>query len=383
MLRPTDSLGNQAHMPSLHIAFQSTSALEDLLRRWDEAIVAEGPPALHRWTNLAVWPSARSATVAGSTGIEGNPLTAEQVDDVLAGGSIVANRDDVRDVRNYNAALDIANRAALRTDFEWSQELLRRLNAEILAGLEDDERGEYRREPVTVSGIYAPPDPLAVPSLMGALVEWLRDEDQGHTLVRAGLAHLNVVSIHPWLNGNGRASRVVGSLVLMRRGIAAPELVNIESVIRANREDYVDVLQETHGPTYQPDRHSATAWLEYFARISVDRLNLRARLTAAIQQDIGLLTMELDRADDPLPWAPVLLASTIAPVRTAGLVAPLGLSMPRIRAMLAGAAASQWLRAEGQNRGRRYLPGPRLDSLPLRTPDVMDRLRRGAPIDVE
>ena len=279
-------------MSGLHTSYQRTAALDDLMRSWDESIAAEGPPALHRWTNLAVWPSARSATVAGSTGIEGNPLSAEQVEDVLAGGSIRADPADVRDVRNYNAALDIANRAALRTDFEWSQELLRRLNAEILAGLEDDERGEYRTGPVTVGGVYAPPDQLVVPILMTELVDWLRDEGADHTLVRAGLAHLNVVSIHPWLNGNGRTSRVVGSLVLMRRGIAAPELVSIESVIRADPARYIAVLQETHGHTYQPDRHSATRWLEYFAEISVDRLALRTRLDAAIQHDIGLLVME-------------------------------------------------------------------------------------------
>lgn len=370
-------------MSGLHISYRRTAALDDLLLTWDEAIAAEGPPTLHRWTNLAVWPSARSATVAGSTGIEGNPLSAEQVEDVLAGGSIGADPADVRDVRNYNAALDIANRAALRADFEWSQELLRRLNAEILAGLEDDERGEYRREPVMVGGMYAPPDHLVMPALMAEFVDWLRSEGHDHTLVQAGLAHLNVVSIHPWLNGNGRTSRVVGSLALMRRGIAAPELVNIESVIRADPAAYIAVLQETHGPTYQPDRHSATRWLEYFARISVDRLALRTRLDAAIEQDIGLLTMELDRAGDSLLWAPILLAARITPVRTASLTSPLGLSMPRVRAMLAGAVAAGWLRPEGENRGRRYLPGARLDPLPLRTPDVMDRLRRGTPIDVD
>ena len=369
-------------MSDLHIAYRRTTALEDLIHTWDESIAAEGPPVLHRWTNLAVWPSARSATVAGSTGIEGNPLSAEQVDDVLAGDSIGADPADVRDVRNYNAALDVANRAARRPDFEWSQELLRRLNAEILAGLVDDERGEYRHEPVTVGGIYTPPDHLVVPSLMAELVDWLRDENEDHTLVRAGLAHLNVVSIHPWLNGNGRTSRVVGSLIFMRHGIAAPELVNIESVIRAAPDDYIAVLQETHGPTYQPDRHAATAWLEYFARLSVDRLTLRVRLEAAIQQDIGLLMMELDRADDPLILAPILLSSVITPVRTTALAAPLGLSTPRIRAMLAGAVSAGWLQAEGENRGRRYLPTPRLRSLPLRTPEVMERLRRGAPVDV-
>jgi Fic family protein len=368
-------------MADLHITYQRTSTLARLLDAWDAQIATEGPVALHRWTNLAVWPSARSATVAGSTGIEGNPLSAEQVDDVLTGGAVSARPADIRDVRNYNGALEIANRATLRPDFEWTQELLRRLNATILSGLEDDELGEYRLGPVIVGGMYAPPDHHVVPSLMSEFVDWLRPDRDEHPLVRAGLAHLNVVSIHPWLNGNGRTARVVGSLVLMRHGVAAPELVNIESVIRANRDGYVAVLQETHGPTYQPDRHSATAWMEYFAALSVDRLALRARLDAAIQNDIGLLVLELDRADEPLDWVPILLAIRVAPARTAYVARQLGLSASRARAMLAEAVAAGWLRADGENRGRRYLSAARLVNLPLRTPEVMDRLRRGAPVE--
>ena len=70
---------------------------------------------------------------------------------------------------------------------------------------------------------------------MRELVDWLRGDDgSDHTLVQGGLTHLNVVSIHPWHNGNGRTAGVAGSLALMRRGIAAPELVNVESWIRAH-----------------------------------------------------------------------------------------------------------------------------------------------------
>jgi hypothetical protein len=167
----------------------------------------------------------------------------------------------------------------------------------------------------------------------------------------------------------------------MRHGIAAPELVNIESAIRANPGAYVDALQTTHGPTYQPDHHPATAWLEYFAELSVDRLELRARLEAAMQADIGLLSMELDQAGHPASWIPLLLAARIAPVRTTQVAVPLGLSGARVRAMLAEAVTAGWIRSEGENRGRRYLATPRLDALPLRTPEVMRRLRRGAPVD--
>ena len=366
---------------SLHLAYQRTNQLAAALDAWDREIAAEGPVVLHRWTNLAIWPAARSATVAGSTGIEGNPLSVEEVDEVLLGGSVEGRAADIRDVRNYNAALDIANRAALRPDFEWTQELLRRLNAQVTDGLAADERGEYRTIPVTVGGAYNPPHQGIVPALMTSLVTWLESSVDEHPLVQAGLAHLNVVSIHPWLDGNGRTSRVVGSLVLMRRGVSAPELVNIESAIRANPAAYVDALQATHGATYQPDRHAATPWLEYFAELSVDRLELRTRLEAAIQTDVGLVSMELDRAGEPASWVPVVFAAVAGQVRTRFVADALSVSPPRARAMLAEAATAGWLTPEGERRGRRYRPGPRLDGLRLRTPDLLDRLRRGAPID--
>lgn len=364
---------------ALHLAYRSTPRLQRLFGAWDSGVAAEGPVVRHRWTDLALWPAARSATVAGSTGIEGNPLEPADVDEVLAGRE-VGRSADIRDVLNYNNALDLANRAALRDDFEWSQELLRRLNATVLAGLEDDERGEYRRVSVLVAGVYEPPHASRVPALMRELEDWLRTDDgTDHTLLRAGLTHLNVVSIHPWLNGNGRTARVAGSLALMRRGIAAPELVNIEAWIRAHPDVYAATLQETHGPDYRPDDHAATPWLEYFAEISVERLELRNRLLAAARSDIGALVLELDRLGQPHDWAAVLLAASIGTVRTAPLAARIGLSDSRTRALLASMVAAGWLEAAGERRGRRYVAGPRLRELDLRAPGLMERLRSGTP----
>lgn len=362
-------------MSDLHLAYQNTDRLQGLLASWDSQVDAGDPIVQHRWTDLALWPAARNATVAGSTGIEGNPLTPAQVDEVLTGGHVEASATDVREVLNYNAALDLANRAAIRPDFEWSTELIRRLNAAVLEGLEDDERGEYRRLPVTVGGVFHPPEAERLPRLMAELVDWLRDPTEAHPLIRAGLTHLNVVSIHPWLNGNGRTARVAGSLMLMRCGVGSPELLNVESEIRANRERYFDVLQETHGPTYLPGEHSATPWLEYFAEICVGRLEIRNRVTAAVPGDLGLLFMELGGQRIAPEWPAVLLSARLAPVRTTWIASNLNLSPGRARAMLAEMVQAGWLLPIGERRGRRYRPAQRLLALPLRTPELMARMR--------
>jgi len=364
-------------MFELHLAYRDTPRLRALLAAWDEHLAADRPVIQHRWTDIAVWPAARSATVGASTAIEGNRLTSAQVDDVLRGGHVDAASTDIREVVNYNAALDQANRAALRPDFEWSQELLRRLNATVMAGLEDDERGEFRRQVVTVGGMFSPPEHHRLPALMARLVEWLRSEDAAHPLIRAGLTHLNVVSIHPWINGNGRTARVAGSLMLMRCGIGSPELLNVEADIRADLARYASVLQATHGATYNPEEHSATAWLEYFAEICVNRAGIRRRVMAALPGDFGLLVMELSGSRGSADWPAILLSARLAPVRTARMAQLLGLSPGRVRAMLAAMARDGWLEPVGERRGRRYGPGRRLLDLPLRTPELMDRLRGG------
>ena len=363
-------------MDELHVAYQVTPTLGHLLQQWDSQIADEPSIARRRFTDIGLWPAARSATIAGSTGIEGNPLTAVQVDQVLAGAPIDARPSDVREVLNYNDALELANAAAHRESFEWTQELLRRLNATVMNGLEDDERGEYRHEPVGVGGVYSPPDYGRLPSLMSELVEWLRAEEPCHPLIRAGLTHLNVVSIHPWLNGNGRTARVAGSLMMMRCGLGAPELLNVESAIRADTSRYAQVLQVTHGPTYDPERHAATEWLEYFAELCVGRLELRNRLDAAVGGDVGMLTMELP-GPPSVERLLILLGARLAPIRVSTIAGPLGLSTARVRAIVAPLAADGWLIALGERRGRRYEAGPRLLDLPLRTPDLMDRFRIG------
>ena len=332
----------------------------------------------HRWADLSLWPAARNATVAGSTAIEGNPLTLAQVDEVLTGGHVDASRTDIREILNYNAALDLANRAALRPDFEWSAELIRRLNSSIMSDLEDDDRGEYRREPVTVGGIYHPPDWQALPALMTELTDWLRRPTETHPLMLAALTHLNVVSIHPWLNGNGRTARVAGSLMLMRCGVGAPELLNVEGAIRASRDRYFEVLQEAHGPTYRPSDHSATPWLEYFAEICVNRLDARNRMLAALPQDLGLLFIETSGDAGAGPeWPAILLSARLAPLRTTAVAQMLDLSPGRTRAILASMASHGWLVPIGERRGRRYGPAARLLQLDLRIPELMGRQIRG------
>ena len=110
---------------------------------------------------------------------------------------------------------------------------------------------------------------------MGEVVEWLDHGDlDAHVAVRAAMAHLHVVSVHPFRDGNGRISRIVQSLVLARERLLAPEFVSIEEYLRRNTEAYYATLQNVQGGTYQPGR-SPAAWVDFCINAHVEQAQRR------------------------------------------------------------------------------------------------------------
>jgi Fic family protein len=98
---------------------------------------------------------------------------------------------------------------------------------------------------------------------MAEVVNWLEHGDlDAHVVVRAAMAHLHVVSVHPFRDGNGRISRITQSLVLAREGLLSPEFASIEECLAAHTPDYYRVLQEVQGGSYLPAR-DATPWVAF------------------------------------------------------------------------------------------------------------------------
>lgn len=112
--------------------------------------------------------------------------------------------------------------------------------------------GRWRPGPVFVhdtgSGqvVHEGPPADQVPDLMDEFVEQLDDED-GPAMVRAAMAHLNFVMVHPHKDGNGRLARVIQSLVLAREGLLSPEFCSIEEYLGRFTRDYDDVLAQVGG----------------------------------------------------------------------------------------------------------------------------------------
>ncbi len=368
---------------SLHLTHTPNLVIRERLDRWDDAVRRDAVLGPGSWRMLAVWPAARNAAVSGSTGIEGNPLSPASVEEVLAGAAVEADADHIREVENYNRALNLARDAAARPDFSWSHEVIHLINATIMEGLPRDTHGNYRGpgEDVHV-GIFTGPSHVMVQTLMDETVEWLRGDSRTTPLVRSALLHLNVIAIHPFNDGNGRTARILAAMELVRDGVRSPELISIEAYLRRNRDEYIDALRTTLGPTYDPENHPVTEWLDYYTRISLDRLEARNRILDALPTDIGVVISALADGGQSLEWASALVAARVGRLRTAMLAELTGRSMPAARAELGRMARAGWLKPHGATRGRWYAPTERLNALPLHVPELMGLLAAGAQLSL-
>lgn len=183
--------------------------------------------------------------------------------------------------------------------------------------------------------------------------------------------------VSPFNDGNGRTSRILAAVELIRDGVRAPELISIEAYLRRNRDEYIGLLRSTLGTAYDPDNHPVTEWIDYYTRISLDRLTARTRILGALPTDIGMLFSALEDAGEPLEWAPTLLAARVRRLRTAPLAELTGRSVAAARAELARMTRAGWIEARGATRGRWYAPAERLMNVPLSVPRLMQLLAQG------
>lgn len=158
---------------------------------------------------------------------------------------------DVREVSNYIAALD-RGLALLRSDLPLSLRLLREIHAVLLENTRgaDKTPGEFRRSQNWVGGSrpgnarYVPPPPHEVMPALDALEKFLHDQPvRTPTLLKAGLAHAQFETIHPFLDGNGRIGRLLITLLLVAEGALATPLLYVSLYFKQHRSEYYERLQ--------------------------------------------------------------------------------------------------------------------------------------------
>lgn len=209
----------------------------------------------------------RASSIEASTSIEGFHVDHEDAI-ALVSGEEPTGRDDQNRmaVASYARAMDHVGVMAQDPGFSWVERVILDLHFDACYFQSDKSPGRWRSTPVAVterdgSIAYRAPDAERVPPLMAEVVEWLgKDDAQENLVVRAAMAHLNVISVHPFRDGNGRVSRIVQSLVLAREGLISPEFSSIEEYLGQNTSAYYAALKEAQGGSYQP-RRDASGWV--------------------------------------------------------------------------------------------------------------------------
>jgi Fic family protein len=157
---------------------------------------------------------------------------------------------------------------ALDPAFVWLDRVILDLHFDACYFQKDKDPGLWRTGQIAVTGgdgrlVYEGPVAEDVRPLMAEVVDWLANGDlDTHVVVRAAMAHLHTVSVHPFCDGNGRISRIVQSLVLARERLLSPEFASIEEYLGAHTPEYYAVLQRVQGGRYQPER-DATEWIAF------------------------------------------------------------------------------------------------------------------------
>ena len=233
--------------------------------------------------------------VRGSNTIEGYDVA---LDDTIAAAEgeepIDPKTEAWAAVTGYQSAMTYVLQLADDPHFRYSADLLRSLHFMMLQYKLSKNPGRWRRGPIFVRDdekdevVYEAPAADLVPELVDELVQYLNGGQEDPGIIKAAMAHLNLVMIHPFADGNGRMARCLQTLVLARGGVLAPPFASIEEYLGRNTRAYYDVLAEVGSGSWHPARN-ARPWIRFC-------------LTAHFRQATTLLlrTRELQRLWDAL-----------------------------------------------------------------------------------
>jgi hypothetical protein len=231
----------------------------------------------------------RAASAESSIEIEGFRVPEAERLALVSGAQAPGLDDDDRlALSAYGRAMDHVGVMASDPGFRWVDRVILDLHFDACSFQRDKDPGQYRRSGVEVTSpgggppAYVGPPQEDVPRLMGEVVRWLdRGDPEAHVVVRAAMAHLHVVSVHPFRDGNGRIARIVQSLVLAREGVLAPEFISIEEHLGRNTDAYYATLQQVQGGSYRPDR-DAGPWVDFCLDAHLEQAKRRLeQITAA------------------------------------------------------------------------------------------------------
>jgi Fic family protein len=225
-----------------------------------------------------------------TTHIEGTHLTLEQSEKLLSGKKVVGvDPNDQRELLNYRDAFDFVTEY-LDSGGSVTEGLIREIHKRLVRGVRGDkaEPGDYRNvqnyvvNSKTKQVIYTPPSPLAVPALMAEIAAWLGAEREVNPVLVAGIAQFQLVHIHPFVDGNGRTSRLLSTLFLYKTGYDFKRLFTVSEYYDRDRQAFYTAIQNV-----REQGMDLTGWLEFFVTgLAIQMREVQERGERVIRSDV-------------------------------------------------------------------------------------------------
>lgn len=250
-------------------------------------------------------------TVHHGTHIEGNDLTFIQTKKVLEGEEVFGRERDIQEVINYRNVIVLLDELRdKRGKYELND--LKDIHKETVTKIVPDEKvGVFRKTQVVIKEegtgkvVFRPPLFNEVPYLLEGFFEWLNSEEarEIHPILRAGIVHYVLVSIHPFVEGNGRASRAFATLVLIKEGYDIKRFFALEEHFDDDPSSYYGAFYEVDKQNENIAERDLTPWLEYFTEVvavelvkikeKVRKLSIDSRLKLKIGEQVALTERQI------------------------------------------------------------------------------------------
>lgn len=250
--------------------FSITPKLSNLLT--DISVVKEkilGLKILPR-REIGLKKAARLRMIHSSTAIEGNLLGIRDIEDVLGGRALTGISDkDRQEVINYSKVISFIDKLPPAAEkLDWEKPILKIHRLTTVGLLPSEKSGHYRKGPVfviraaTQKIMYTAPAAAKVPRLMADLCSWLAGGEAANLspVIVSAISHHQLVTIHPFSDGNGRTARALATLVLYRRGFDIKKMFAIDDYYNLDRQAYYQAIRRAR------EEKDLTSWLLYFSQ---------------------------------------------------------------------------------------------------------------------
>lgn len=298
-------------------------------------------------------------SVGSSNRIEGNKLSDKQVEELLSriNKKSFASRDE-EEVAGYADVMNL-----IFDDYEvipLSENYIKQLHSILLKYSKKDtkHKGEYKKLENSVAAydasgkeigiVFETASPFDTPRKMEELVEWTRknlDDRFHHPLIVIGVFIVNFLAIHPFQDGNGRLSRALTSLLLLKTGYAYASYSSMEAIIEDNKESYYRALRQTQ-VTLNKDLPDYEAWLMFFLKtLQKQKIRLEHKIKNDAVNKLSLPELSVQILD---------LFSQKERITVSDIVDATGANINTVKKHVASLVNNSYLTKHGKTRGVWY-----------------------------